>query len=245
MKLSIIIPTFNEAKRIGRALQEIKHFVSGRNWECEVILVDDGSKDATCQVFEKECQNFPGFFRLIKNDLNRGKGYSVRRGMMEAKGDFLLFTDADLSTPMEEAEKLIAVFSAGYDIAIGSRALRESQVEIHQNFLRESMGKIFNLLAQMLTFKGIRDSQCGFKLFKREAARKLFGLGKINGFAFDAEIIYLAQKLGYKVKEVPVLWRNVQASKVHILRDPLKMIWDLFRIRFFHGAHGKNCGSKI
>jgi dolichyl-phosphate beta-glucosyltransferase len=173
-------------------------------------------------------------YKLLENGVNRGKGFSVRRGVLESTGDLVLFSDADISTPIEEFGKLESELKDGYDLAIGSRGLKDSKIEIRQTWVREHMGKIFNFLARLLTFKGIRDSQCGFKCFKKGAAKKLFSEQKIEGFCFDAEIIYLAQKKGYKIKEVPVRWRNSSKSKLHIVSDPLKMFLDLVKIRFLH-----------
>ena len=234
MKISLIIPAFNEENRIAKSIRSIGDFFSKKNWEFEIIVVDDGSRDKTVEVVNREWDKIGGTKKLLQNSANRGKGYSVRKGMLEATGDYLIFTDADLSSPIEEAEKLIRVLEEGCSIVIASRALRNSQVEIHQNIVRETMGKIFNCLARFLTFKGIHDSQCGFKGFRREAAQRLFSLAKIDGFAFDAEIIYLAQKFGYSIKEIPVVWRNSPASKVHMISDPVNMILDLFRIRLYH-----------
>lgn len=158
--------------------------------------------------------------------------------MMEALGEFVLFCDADLSTPIEEVEKMLKALENGADVAFGSRAMPESDVQIHQNFVRETMGKIFNLFARVFAFRGIRDSQCGFKCFKRQVAREIFSRAKIDGFCFDAEIAYLAQRLGYIIQEVPVIWRNEPESKVHIVSDPLKMFCDLLRIRWLHRNDG-------
>jgi dolichyl-phosphate beta-glucosyltransferase len=245
MKLSIVIPAYNEEKRIGSTLRAVREFAAARGLDCEIIVVDDGSTDRTADVVGQEFIPRAGVaYRFLPNEKNRGKGYSVRRGMLESRGQFSLFSDADLSTPIEELDKLMAALSDGSDVAIGSRALAGSDVQVHQNFLRELMGRVFNRLARMLTFKNIHDSQCGFKLFARKAARNLFRLARIDGFSFDAEIIYLAQKMGYRVKEVPVVWRNSPASRVGILRDPMLMIWDLFRIWLIHLTHGQKRAKK-
>lgn len=246
MNLSIVIPAYNEEFRIARTLQEIRRFLAGKGWQAELVLVDDGSTDRTAETAQHEMMTQASDFscRILRHETNRGKGASVRTGMLAAEGEFMLFTDADLSTPIGELEKLVGALEEGYDVAVGSRALPESRVEVHQNFPREMMGKIFNRIARALTFRRIRDSQCGFKLFRKEAARRLFGRQKIDGFAFDAEIIFLAQKLGYRIKEIPVVWRNSRASKVHIVWDPLKMLRDLILIRLSHMGHEKEKAEK-
>lgn len=230
--LSVIIPCFNEGLRLGPSLEKITHFLRNRNYESEIIVVDDGSSDQTVDVARAKLQGFQ--HEIIEESVNRGKGNAVRKGMLVANGDFLMFTDADLSTPIDEVEKLIKALQDGFQVAIGSRALPGSQVEIHQNIIRELMGKAFNKIARFASFKGIKDSQCGFKCFRREAAQELFGQQKINGFSFDAEILFLAQKRNYKIAEVPVVWRNSPNSRVHILKDSLRMLLDVFRIPWLH-----------
>ena len=154
--------------------------------------------------------------------------------MLAAKGQYLLITDADLSTPIEEVRRFLRYLEAGDDIVIGSRALEDSKIEIHQSFYREIMGRVYNLIARAFSFKGIMDSQCGFKCFKSQVAKELFGLQKINGFSFDAEILFLAQKKGYKIREEPVIWRNSSQSRVQLIRDPIAMFFDLIKIRWIH-----------
>ena len=172
--------------------------------------------------------------KILTTPRNRGKGYAVRQGMLAATGQYILFTDADLSTPITEVSRFLDYLRIDCDVAIGSRALPDSQIEIHQGFLRETMGKVFNLIAQRWAFKGVRDSQCGFKCFRREAAHKLFGEQKLDGFSFDVEIVYLAQKRGYRVLELPVIWRNSAQSRVQVLSDPLRMFRDVLKIRRLH-----------
>ena len=232
MMLSIVIPAYNEANRIGDTLRSIRNYLSQKHLDCEVIVSDDGSADNTCLVVEAESKGLN--CQILRNPRNKGKGHAVRLGIMKARGDTVLFCDADLSTPIEELEKLLKALENGVDVAIGSRALRQSDVQVHQNVFRETMGKTFNLFARLLTFQGIRDSHCGFKCFRGEIARQLFAQSQIDGFCFDAEIVYLAQRSGYKVQEIPVVWRNSPQSKVHILSDPCSMFWDLCRIRWIH-----------
>ena len=230
--LSVVIPSFNEEKRLGPSLDKILSYLRGQSYSWEIIVVDDGSGDRTAKLAEEKLALTP--HRVLKNIYNEGKGEAVRRGMLEARGEYVLFSDADLSTPIEEAEGLLDPLKNGCDVAIGSRALRQSRVVIHQNLIRESMGKIFNRIARFVSFKQIRDSQCGFKCFRREAAHDLFQAQKLKGFSFDAEILYLAQKRGYRIAEVPVTWRNSPHSRVHILKDSLRMFLDVSRIRWIH-----------
>lgn len=237
MLLSFIVPVFNEEKRIQKTIQEILAFRKGLPFENEWIFVDDGSTDATEQVARQELGTTP--YRWIRFEANRGKGAAVRAGMLLAEGEFLFFTDADLSTPLQEYERLLAALQNGKDVAIASRG-PGANVLVHQNILRESMGKIFNRIARVLTFKHIRDSQCGFKAFRREVAKELFGLQKLTGFSFDAEILYLGQRLGYWIAEIPVTWINSPDSRVRIVRDSFAMLVDLFRIRRLHrGLKGR------
>jgi len=240
MKISLVIPAFNEAARIEKTLEEIGRFFSERNWECELIVVDDGSSDRTSEVVASAWRSFPGEKKLLRNHANSGKGYSVRRGILEATGEYAFFSDADLSTPIVEIEKLLAGLREGFDVVLGSRDLPGSDVQIHQNFMREMMGRIFNRIARCLTFKGIHDSQCGFKGFRRDAAHTLFSLQRMEGFSFDAEILYLAQRLGFRVKEIPVIWRNSPKSRVSVWKDPVFMLLDLVRMRYYHRHCGKS-----
>ena len=230
--LSVVIPTFNEAKRLPQSLLAVMDFLKKQMYSSEIIVSDDGSQDRTVALAEELLKEFP--HQILVTPQNRGKGNAVRQGMLAATGAFALFTDADLSTPIDEVTRFLEHLEKDHDVVIGSRALPESQVEVHQNFLRETMGKVFNLVAQAWVFKGVHDSQCGFKCFRREAAQKLFSLQKLDGFSFDVEIVYLAQKLGYRLLELPVIWRNSAQSRVQVLRDPLMMFWDVLRIRSLH-----------
>lgn len=227
-----MIPAFNEEGRIGSTLERIHEYLRGQPYRSEVIVVDDGSDDGTIPVAKRAA----GSAKIYANGENRGKGFSVRRGALEAAGEVVLFSDADLSTPIEEVEKLDAALREGADIAIGSRALAESDVQIHQPFYREWMGKTFNLLVRALVFPGISDTQCGFKAFRREAAREVFSRQTLPGFAFDVEVLYIARRLGYTVREVPVIWRNSPETKVGALRHSLQMFRDILKIRRIHRA---------
>jgi len=230
--LSVVIPAFNEEKRLPHSLAAVLSFLKKQPYVSEVIVSDDGSQDRTVTLAKELLKDFP--HQVLVTPQNRGKGHAVRQGMLAAKGDHILFTDADLSTPIEEVSRFLAHLEKDQDIVIGSRALPGSQVEIRQNCLREAMGKIFNRIAQAWAFKGIRDSQCGFKCFRREIAHKLFGIQKLDGFSFDVEIVFLAQKLGLRLLELPVIWRNSAQSRVRVFRDPLMMLWDVLRIRRLH-----------
>jgi dolichyl-phosphate beta-glucosyltransferase len=232
--LSVVIPAYNEEERLPNSLQIVSDFLKNQPYPSEIILSDDGSQDRTVAVAREILKEFP--HQILLTPQNRGKGHAVRQGMLAATGEYILFTDADLSTPIEDVVRFLYRLEKDQDVVIGSRALPDSRVEIHQNFLREAMGKVFNRIAQSWAFKGIHDSQCGFKCFRREAAQKLFGMQKLDGFSFDVEIVYLAQKLGLRLLELPVTWRNSAQSRVRVLWDPLKMLWDVLRIRKLHAS---------
>jgi len=228
--LSIIIPAYNEEARIVSTLDKIVEFMSSSGFSYELIIVDDGSKDNTVQIVE-ECV---GNIRVISQPKNMGKGAAIRTGMMSAVGRLRLFTDADLSTPIYELNKLLDQIENGYDIAIGSRALNYEMIKEHQPFYREMMGKTFNKLVQFFVFKGIQDTQCGFKLFTSTAAEDIFSQMKTDGFGFDVEALYLANILNYRIAEVPVEWYNDERSKVNPVTDSIKMLAEILRIKRLH-----------
>jgi len=232
IQLSVVIPMYNEAGRIGRSLERIVEYLRGRSGAggFEIIVVDDGSRDGTVAVVEQFRTCAPEL-RLIRFSQNRGKGAAVRAGMIAATGEAVLFSDADLSTPIEEVEGALRHLSEGCDLVIGSRALAGSQIVARQSCLRESMGKLFNRLLRAYLSIPFRDTQCGFKLFRGDAARDLFRRAQIDGFAFDVEVILLAMRLGYAVHEIPVRWINDPNSKVRLLRHSTQMLGDLWRIR--------------
>jgi dolichyl-phosphate beta-glucosyltransferase len=231
-RLSVVVPAYNEEKRIGHTLGHMVHFLKSQPYTSEIIVVDDGSQDQTVSLSRQKLAQFP--HKVIENAVNRGKGSAVKQGMLAATGDYILFSDADMSTPIEEINRFFPLFLEGFDCVIGSRALKDSKLEIRQNALREFIGRVFNRLARLLSFRGISDSQCGFKCFTRKAAHDLFQRQKLDGFSFDAEILFLAQKHGYKICEQAVLWKNDAQSRVQILRDPLLMFRDLLKIRWLH-----------
>jgi len=232
LALSIVIPAYNEAERISPTLDRVLEWLDEEGRSAEVVVVDDGSKDDTCGVVRARAAS-DDRLRLVENGANRGKGYSVAHGVREARGAWILFSDADLSTPVEELNKLEAG-RGDAPISIGSRALPDSDLKKRQPFYREMMGRSFNLLVQTLVFPGIKDTQCGFKLFRADVAKVLFELRTIDGFAFDVEVLFLARKHGHAVAEIPVVWINDEASRVDPIRHSLKMFADIMKVRGRH-----------
>ena len=228
--LSVVVPAYNEEERLPRTLRRLHEYYEAQEYEFDVIVVSDGSSDRTGDVVRAFSQDHP-HFRLIEYPANRGKGYAVRAGIFEATGDIILFCDADLATPQEETEKLLAHMDAGADVAIGSRPLRESKLERHQPLYRELLGRGFNKLVQLLAIRGIEDTQCGFKMFTNGAANAIFRRCKLDGFSFDFESLMVARDLGYKIDEVPIRWSHQEGSKVVLLRDGPNMLTDLVRLR--------------
>jgi dolichyl-phosphate beta-glucosyltransferase len=228
--LEVVIPAYNEQDRIGRTLARIKEYYDGQTYSWRCTVVSDGSTDKTNEIVTTFCEGNPEF-RLDSYTQNRGKGYAVRLGMLRANANRVLFCDADLATPQEETEKLWRAMDEGYDVAIGSRPLKESNLEIHQPPLREFLGRMFNKAVQTLATKGIDDTQCGFKLFTKEAAQEVFGRCKLDGFSFDFEALMIARDLEYKIAEVPIRWSHQEGSKVSILRDGPRMLRDLVKLR--------------
>jgi dolichyl-phosphate beta-glucosyltransferase len=231
MYLSVIIPAYNEEQRIGNTLHVIQTYLQRQPYSAEVIVVDDGSQDGTASLVRSLDIRTPPIC-LLQNGRNRGKGFSVRHGFLHASGAYLLFSDADLSTPIEAVETLLAALQESCDIAIGSRALSGSRVEVHQPWHRENMGRLFNLFVQALAVPGIHDTQCGFKCFRREAALAICQHMTTERFGFDVEMLYLARRWGYRVREVPVVWRNSPQSRVRVWRDSMSMLNELLRIRW-------------
>jgi glycosyltransferase involved in cell wall biosynthesis len=228
--LSVVVPAYNEAHRIPATLDQIINYLAIFNKPYEVLVVNDGSSDDTAAVVSR----FRGpdtRIRLLENPGNCGKGAAVRNGVLNARGEIVLFTDADLSSPIEEADRLLTPLSEGWDVVIGSRALRRDWIGVHQSALREFNGKVFNFFIRLFAGLPIHDTQCGFKAFRREAARAIFPLQQIHGFGFDVEILYIARKLGFRILETPVHWNHAEGSKVHPLRDGLRMGMDVLRIR--------------
>jgi dolichyl-phosphate beta-glucosyltransferase len=238
-ELSIIIPAYNEEKRLSRTLARIRDYFASQNagpghidlCNVEIIVVDDGSTDATAKIVEDLARQLPGI-RLIRNQGNRGKGFSVRHGMLEARGRIALFTDADLSSPIEESRKLFSALDAGNDVAIGSRALDRSLIAVRQSRFREVAGMIFNGFVRVFTGLPFHDTQCGFKAFVLARARIVFEQQRIERFGFDPEILFIAKRHGLRSVEVPVRWSHDEGTKVHVFRDSLLMFSDLVIIRW-------------
>ncbi len=236
MFVSIIIPAYNEAERLPRTLRATVDYFGARPEPFELLVVDDGSTDATAQVVADFARQCPGrTIQCLGYGGNRGKGYAVRFGMLRAGGDLRLFCDADLATPAEEYEVVQgAMEQAGAPIGIGSRPLRASNLLVHQPWYREWLGRGFNKAVQVLAVPGIADTQCGFKLFTAEAATDVFSRCRLDGFAFDSEALFVARRLGYAIVEVPIRWSHVEGSKVSMVRDGLRMLRDLSLIRWTH-----------
>jgi glycosyltransferase involved in cell wall biosynthesis len=256
--LSIVIPAYNEEGRIGRSLDDILAFLSSSDYAAEVIVVDDGSNDLTSRRVEERVESFSAAghqLRVLKNEPNRGKGYSVKRGLTESRGEIVLFTDADLSSPITEAPKLITpIAERRAEVAFGSRALNRKLIGKRQPVLRDFGGRIFNLLMKGITGLKFKDTQCGFKAFRREQALPVFTLQSIDRFGFDPEVLYVAKKQGLRLLEVPVVWNDSEGSKISFFSDSLKMVADLVRIRMNdlsgrydnlpHGLGGKGAAKK-
>lgn len=229
-RLSVIIPAFNEENRLGATLEKICLYLKEKRVSFEALVVDDGSRDGTAALALKMSRRFPAI-RVLRNSFNLGKGASVRAGVMEARAEAVLFTDADLSTPIEELERLWPQLGASAEVVIASRGLAASRIRRRQPLYRMLMGKAFNVLVRLAAVRGIADTQCGFKLFTRKAGQAVFPLQRVPRFGFDVEFLYLAKKMGFRVAEVPVSWENSPASTVNPIADASQMFFDLLLIR--------------
>jgi dolichyl-phosphate beta-glucosyltransferase len=236
-RYSIVIPAYNESARVGVTLEKVLAYVAQRGWDAEIIAVDDGSCDNTAEIIRSYAEKNPRL-RLLQNPGNRGKGYSVRNGMLHAQGEISLFSDADLSSPIEEADKLFAAIAGGADIAVGSRWLRRELQTQPQPFYRQIFGRAFNLMLRIVLGLRFKDTQCGFKAFTDRAAKAIFPLQKIERWGFDPELLYLARKLGFKVAEVPVQWAHREGTRISPLRDGTRMFGEMLKIRW-NGLTGK------
>jgi glycosyltransferase involved in cell wall biosynthesis len=230
--LSIIIPAFNESDRLGAPLAKVLEFVSQPGQNAEVLVVDDGSSDDTAEVATRVFASYPVSTRLIRYEENKGKGFAVRTGLREATADIALFTDADLSTPIEEASKLVKPIEGGdQDVTFGSRALDRTLIGTHQPWRREQGGKVMNLIIRKMSGLPFYDTQCGFKAFNMRKFRPLLDVMKIDRFGFDVEFLFVAAHNGLKLSEIPVRWNDVAGSKVSVFRDSRRMITELMQIR--------------
>jgi glycosyltransferase involved in cell wall biosynthesis len=238
---SIIIPAYNEGKRLGATLDRVLAYLGSEQLDAEVIVVNDGSSDDTAEIVRRYAQRNE-CIRLVENPGNRGKGYSVRHGVLEARGSVILFSDADLSSPIEEMSKLVEAIQGGADIAIGSRWVRSELQTQRQSVARQIMGRAFNYLLRLLLQLNFKDTQCGFKAFRRGAARAIFPLQKIEGWGFDPELLFLAGRFGFKVVEVPVVWGHDEGTRIHPVADGSKMILEMLRIRWnsLTGEYGES-----
>ena len=227
--LSIVIPAFNEARAMPVAMEAITRYLDGQGILQEYVLVDDRSTDNTLDVLESLTGGRNAV--VLRNFQNMGKGFSIRRGMLEASGAYVLFTDADLSTPIEELGKMLPYLADGYDVVIGSRRLPESEVVLHQAWYRELLGEVFYKLIHTFFLSGINDINCGFKIFSKKASQELFRRQTINGWGFDAEVLYLATKLGFRVKEVGVKWSDARDTKVKVASAAINTLGELVKIK--------------
>lgn len=229
-QVSIIIPAYNERERIGQTLDRVLDCIERRAWDAEVLVVDDGSTDGTLDIVEGFMQR-DSHVNLLRNPSNRGKGYSVRNGLLQALGDVVMFTDADLSAPIDEAERLFDAIRDGADVAIGSRWLERQRQTAYQPLYRRFFGRCFNAVTRVVMGLPYADTQCGFKAFRRPAAQMIFRLQRIERWGFDPEILFIARRLRFRVTEVPVTWGHDERSKISYLRDGAKMLEDMARIR--------------
>jgi len=230
-KYSIIIPAYNESARIPATLEAVVACIREKSWPAEVVVVNDGSTDSTAQLVKDFATRAPEI-RLLENPGNRGKGYSVRSGILQALGEIVMFTDSDLSAPIEEAERLFAAVASGADIAIGSRWLEKGRQTHRQPLYRQIFGRCFNMVCRMVMNLPFADTQCGFKAFTRNAAQTVFQLQTIERWGFDPEILFIALKRGFRIDEVPVSWAHDERSRMSYLRDGLQMLKELAIVRW-------------
>ena len=228
---SIVIPAYNEGARLGVTLNRVLSYITAQGWDAEVIVVNDGSRDQTPDLVRNFSEKHPAL-KLLENPGNRGKGYSVRNGMLNATGDMLLFSDADLSSPIEEAPKLFEALEAGADIAIGSRWLKPELQSHRQSLLRQLYGRLFNLILRVVLGLNFKDTQCGFKAVTRRAALEIFPKQMIERWGFDPEILYLACRSGLKIREVPVVWAHSEGTRINPLRDGIRMFGEVLKVRW-------------
>jgi dolichyl-phosphate beta-glucosyltransferase len=231
--VSVVIPAYNEAARIAPGLEQILQHVERTGLDCEIVLVDDGSRDGTAELVRRTLEGrLP--LQILRQEPNQGKAAAVKRGILAARGRFVGYADADMSTPFSEIDRFVQALSAGAEVAIGSRAMHESHLEKRQPWYRALAGRAFGAYTRLVLLPGITDSQCGFKFFRREAAQELFTRQRLSGWAFDAELLYLARRLGYRVEQIPVRWINDPNTKVNMLQAGPRMLLDVLRVRMMH-----------
>lgn len=230
VRYSIVLPAYNEQERIGLTLEKIAAFIHAEGWSAEIVVVNDGSSDGTAELVQKHAQTTKGLV-LVNHQQNQGKGHAVRSGMLVAKGEWILLSDSDLSSPITEAPKLFASLRAGADIAIGSRWLSSNTQKVRQPLHRQIAGRLYNVCTRGILGLSFADTQCGFKAFRRTAARRIFSLQRINRWGFDPEILYIARLYGLRVDEVPVEWANDDRSKVRTFSDGPRMFRELLEIK--------------
>jgi dolichyl-phosphate beta-glucosyltransferase len=244
--LSIVIPAYNEEKRIVKTLEGTFGYLNVQRYDSEVLVVNDGSRDQTAERVLEFATGTAGRMRLIENPGNRGKGYAIRNGMLQANGEICLFYDADLATPTSEIVKVITPIAEDrYDVVFGSRALDRSLIGTHQSTFRETVGRGANWVQYALTGLNFKDTQCGFKAFRRDAAQAIFPLQQIDGFGFDPEILFIAQKQGWRLLETPVRWNHVEGSKLNPITAPIKAFFEVATIRWNDLTGKYNLKSKI
>jgi len=231
-EISVVIPAYNEAEGIPAALEQVAAYFRSRALSGEIVVVDDGSTDGTARLAGQA--SVPAAVRVLVNDRNRGKGYSVRRGILSAQGRYVGFTDADMATPIDQLDKVREALESGADVVIGSRAMPDSQIAKHQPWWREYAGRLFGSFVRTVLLPGVADSQCGFKFFSAAAAQEIFARQRLTGWAFDVELLYIARRLGYNIVQVPVRWIDEPHSRVRMLRDGPRMLVDVLRIRWIH-----------
>ena len=240
---SIVIPAYNEGERLSATLEKVLAYVHSQGWNAEVIVVNDGSRDNTADLVREFAATDP-VLRLVENPGNRGKGYAVRNGILNSRGEIVVFSDADLSSPIEEMPKLLAALAAGADIAIGSRWLQADLQTQRQSLHRQLFGRIFNGLNRMILGLKYKDTQCGFKAFTRRAAQKILPLQRIERWGFDPEILFLARKFGFRVAEIPVRWGHVGGTRINPVVDGARMFQEMVRIRC-NDLGGKYDGADV
>ncbi|MFW6233692.1 MAG: dolichyl-phosphate beta-glucosyltransferase [Nanoarchaeota archaeon] len=232
-EISIIIPAYNEEKRIEPTIIKILKYIKPKFNKFELLIIDDGSKDKTIDIISKY-QKENNEIKILKNIKNKGKGYSVKKGILDSKYDLVLFSDSDLATPIEELEKLKKQIDKGFDIAIASRNLNTSNIVVKQPLYRQILGNLFPYFVQIIAVSGIKDTQCGFKMYKNNVAKEIAKRQTLERFSFDVEQLFIAKKMKYKIAEVGVTWIDKEGSKVSTIKDGLRMLRDLFIIRLNH-----------